>query len=488
MRVLHVCAEVFPILKTGGLADAAAALPLALSKIGCDVRLLVPGFPAFHAGLQDKKKVITLPARFGAHDLHLYIGRMPDSALNVYFIDAPGLYDREGNPYADSVYGDYGDNYRRFALLGWMAARLAEGVDAAWSPEIVHAHDWHAGLTPAYIKAAEQAENTDLAGTVFTAHNLAYQGNFPADIFDELDLPAHYFQMDGLEFYQQVSFMKAGLVYADKVATVSPTYAKEIQRPEQSHGFDGVLQQRQTDLSGILNGVDDAVWNPSTDDFVPANYSAEQMSGKAACKAALQAELGFEVNAQIPLMCVISRLASQKGLDLILAALPEILEMGVQMAILGNGDPQLEEAYRHAAFASPEQVAVHIGFDETRSHQFLAGADVILMPSRYEPCGLTQLYGMRYGTIPIVHRVGGLADTVDDCVCVEQQWQSGTGFCFDHFDPAAFVYALQRCVAVFKNAMSWQKLQQQAMAQRYSWVAAAEKYLAIYESIKMKRE
>lgn len=484
MRVLHVCTEVFPILKTGGLADATAALPTALTRLGCDARILVPGFPSFQAGLIDQRQVFKFPAQFGAYATRLCMGVMPDSGMKVYFIDAPGLFDRPGNPYTDAANKDYYDNYRRFALLGWVAARLAEGVDPAWVPQVLHAHDWHAGLTPAYLKASEYRNKRQLAGSVFTVHNLAYQGNFPGRVFGELHLPPHFFGMEGVEFYQQLSFIKAGLTYAEKITTVSPTYAREILQPEQSCGLAGVLHQRAGDLHGILNGVDEAVWNPANDEAITATYDASSLTGKHECKRALQEELGFEVSEDIPLFCVVSRLVVQKGLDLVLDALPEMVRRGAQIVILGGGDASLESAYRNAAVANPQTVAIQVGYDERKSHRLIAGGDVILMPSRYEPCGLTQLYGLRYGTLPLVHRVGGLADTVVDCSAENMKKGIATGFSFDGFQYDTFVSTLHRCIDLFARKEAWLQLQQQAMRQHFSWDVAAKQYLALYEQVK----
>ena len=424
MRVLHVCTEIYPALKTGGLADVTSALPRAMSRLGCDVRMLVPGFPSFHENLTEQKLVFEFPARFGAYAIRLFLGTLPDSGLKAYFIDAPGLFDRPGNPYTNAAHQDYFDNYRRFALLCWMAARIAEEIDSSWTPDVVHAHDWHAGLVPAYLKASEFWNKRKLAGSIFTVHNLAYQGNFPGSVFGEIDLPPHFFGLDGVEFHGQLSFIKAGLMYADLITTVSPSYAQEILRPEQAWGLDGILHKRKSDLYGILNGVDTNVWNPATDTALTANYDAGKFSGKKACKAALQEETGLRIQDEAPLFSIVSRLAVQKGLDLVLDGLPEILRRGGQLIILGSGDSSLESAFRNVAYANPQAVSIQVGYDERKSHRIMAGSDVILVPSRYEPCGLTQLYGLRYGTLPLVHRVGGLADTVVDCS--EENIKAGT--------------------------------------------------------------
>jgi len=483
MRVLHVCSEIYPLLKTGGLADVAGALPVAQAKSGCDARVLVPGFPSLRAGVLDQQLVAQIAPAFGAAAINLYRGTLPGSSLAVYVIDAPDLYDRPGNPYADANNHAYPDNYRRFALLGWVAARMADGLDPSWRPQVVHAHDWHAGLAPAYLKAAEQASGRRLAGSVQTIHNLAYQGNFPGQVFGELGLPAHFFNVDGLEFHGMCSFLKAGLFYADKLTTVSPTYAREIQGSEQGCGFDGLLRARAGDLAGILNGVDDAVWNPATDRLIPQPYDTRSVAGKLKGKTALQQEAGLAVQNDAPLFCVVSRLTDQKGLHLVQGALPAILERGGQIMLLGSGDADLEAGFQAAAAAHPESVAVKIGYDEQLSHRLIGGSDVILVPSRFEPCGLTQLYGLKYGTLPLVRRVGGLADTVVDCSLENLDEALATGFVFDSFDASGIDAAIRRAFALYRRKSDWKLVQKRAMLQQFGWDAAAAQYLALYRQI-----
>ena len=481
MRVLHVCTEIYPLLKTGGLADVAGALPAAQAAIGGDVRMLVPGFPALRAGIRDQQLVADLAPKFGAPSIRLYRGWLPGGAICVYIIDAPRLYDRPGNPYADAVNVSYADNQRRFALLGWIAARLAEGLDPDWRPQVVHGHDWHAGLAGAYLKAAEYASGQKLAGSVFTVHNLAYQGNFPRHVFGALDLPAWFFDVNGVEFHGQCSFLKAGLFYADKLTTVSPTYAREIQHSEQGCGLDGLLHARRDDLAGILNGVDATVWNPATDALLAAPYDVDRMAGKRACKAALQQEMGLAHNSEALLFCVVSRLSEQKGLHLVLAALPEIIQRGGQLVLLGSGDAALEQAFREAQAAHPQAVAVSIGYDEQLSHRIIGASDVIMVPSRFEPCGLTQLYGLKYGTLPLVRKVGGLADTVLDCSLENMADELATGFVFDAFDGAAMSAALRRAFALFQRKADWAQVQKAGMQQQSGWDAAAARYMALYQ-------
>ncbi len=472
MKVLHVAAEIYPLVKTGGLADVAAALPPALAEAGADVRLLLPGLPAILDAVQSAREVVNIGACFGALKVRLLLGRMPGTHLPVYVIDAPHLYRRGGSPYQASDGAEWPDNLQRFALLGWVAAHLAaDDADPDWVPDIVHAHDWHAAMACAYM--ADHLPTR--AASVFTVHNLAYQGLFAHDDWALLGLSSRYMSPAGLEFHGQLSFMKAGLKFADKVTTVSPSYAREIGTQEFGCGLDGVIRSRGADVSGILNGIDGAVWSPEHDESITARYSANHLAGKLACRQALQASLGLQADPKALLLAVVSRLTAQKGLDLVLAALPSLVRDGVQFAVQGTGEPALEAAFRLAAKAHPGRVAVHIGYDEPRAHGMMAGADVIAVPSRFEPCGLTQLYGLRYGTLPIVRRVGGLADTVADGDAEHQ-----TGFAFDAATPSAFETCVRRAQALQAQPGSWQAAMGRGMAQDLSWAGPASHYLALY--------
>ena len=482
MRVLQVSAEIYPLLKTGGLADVAGALPAALLRQGVEPRVLLPGLPAIEAGLADAVDVAPLPTPWG-DAVQLRFGRLP--ALNdlpAYVVHAPALYDRPGNPYQDAQGQPYADNHRRFALLGWAAARLAQGLDAFWAPRVVHSHDWHAALANAYIALAPPSRGSGVA-TVYTVHNLAYQGLFAPQLMGELGLPASAFAVAGLEFHGQLSFMKAGLYYAQRITTVSPSYAREIQTPEQGCGLDGLLRDRAASLSGILNGVDDAVWNPAVDAHIPVRFDGGKPSAKAKCKAALQAELGLAVQADKPLFIIVSRLAEQKGLPLLLAALPEITSRGGQLALLGSGDAGLEAAFRDAAAAQPGQVAVRIGYDEPHAHRLFAGGDITLVPSLYEPCGLTQMYGLRYGCLPLVRRVGGLADTVVDCSLENMAEATANGFVFDRFEADDLLRAIRRAFALHARHADWRTVQRRAMAPHFGWDAPASAYAALYRQL-----
>ena len=479
MKVLHVAAEIFPLVKTGGLADVLGALPQALIGQGAEVRLLLPGLPAIADAVLHQKTVCQIGPAFGAARVTLRLGRMPYSHVPVYVVDAPYLYRREGSPYQDSAGHEWPDNAQRFALLGWVAAHLAAGeLDTDWVPKVLHAHDWHAAMACAYVAAHPPTR----AATVFTVHNLAYQGLFPSGDFNLLGLPSRFMASTGLEFHGHLSFMKAGLKFAQRVTTVSPTYAREIATPEFGFGLDGVVRGRGADVSGVLNGVDGTVWDPAADSSLAQRYSAREPAGKAACKAALQRELGLKAQTDAMLFGVVSRLTSQKGLDLMLAALPGLLKRDGQFVLQGAGEPVLEAAFLAAAQAHPAQVAVRIGYDEAFAHRLIAGCDAIVVPSRFEPCGLTQLYGLRYGSLPVVRRVGGLADTVVDATADAITADRATGFAFDAATPGALDTALLRAAAAFARKPLWQSLMQRAMAQDFSWPGAATQYMALYKS------
>jgi len=476
MRVLHVAAEVFPWVKTGGLADVVGALPLALVATGVDARLLLPGFPAVLEALTNPRVVCELGAVLGAARVTLRIGTLPGSGVTAYVVDAPLMFQRPGNPYLGPDGLEWPDNLQRFALLGWVGAHLAFGeLDPGWQPRVLHAHDWHAGMACAYLAAQPAAG----VRSVFTVHNLAYQGLFDAGDFALLGLPGRFMASNGLEFHGQLSFMKAGLVYANRLTTVSPTYAREMALEEFGCGLEGLVRSRGADVSGILNGVDGAVWDPRTDAAIAANYGPDSFDAKALCKAALQTALGLPADPGAPLFVAVSRLTSQKGLDLVLGALPELMAHGAQLAVQGSGDAALERALLAAAAHYPRRVAVRLGYDEAFAHQMVAGADAMLVPSRFEPCGLTQLYALRYGTVPVVRRVGGLADTVVDL----DQGDGATGVVFDDATGIAMADAITRTVAAYREPDAWRRLMLRGMQQDFSWLPPARQYMALYQSL-----
>ncbi len=485
MRVLQVSAEIFPLLKTGGLADIAGALPQALAGVGCQVRALLPGFPAILQALQASSLVGEFRAPWG-DTVRVRLGQLAgvpggDGPLSAYVLEAPALYARPGNPYEDAQRRPYADNHRRFAALGWAAAHLAHGLDGDWAPQIVHCHDWHAGLAPACLKHWPGPA----AGvrTLYTVHNLAYQGLFGSEVFGELGLPAAAFQLDGLEFHGQVSFMKAGLHYANHLSTVSPSYASEIQTPEQGCGLDGLLRSRREQLTGILNAVDEAVWSPGADALIEHVYTPARMAGKALCKAALQRCSGLGEQADAPLFALVGRITEQKGLSLVLAGVDEIVAQGGQLLVLGSGETGLEQALQQQAVRHPGRVAVHLGYDEALAHRIFAGSDVTLVPSLFEPCGLTQMYGLKYGSLPLVRAVGGLADTVIDADLATLADHSATGFVFGPFTDAAYQHALRRAFALYGKRAAWARVRQTGMRQPLGWAPAAARYLALYQRL-----
>jgi starch synthase len=479
LRVLHVAAELYPWVKTGGLGDVVAALPPALVAEGVDARLCLPGFPAFLDAFSTSD-VARLLTPFAAERVRIAFAYLPGSRVGAYLVDHPAFYDRPGGPYGGPDGRDWPDNYRRFGLLSWVAAALGQGADANWRPDIVHAHDWHAGLAPAYLKAQPAPPPTP---SVMTVHNLAYPGYFPAGAFPELSLPGGFFGIDGLEFYGGVSFLKAGLAYADRLTTVSPTYAEEIKTAEFGAGLDGLLRLRADALTGILNGVDPVVWDPAHDPALPQPYGIDDADkGKAAAKAALRKRL-YLADAAGPLFGVVSRLTPQKGLDLLLDAVPDLVGGGGQLALLGSGDRDLEAGFAAATRAHHGSVGVEIGYDEALARLIIAGSDAIVVPSRFEPCGLTQLYALRYGSLPIVRRTGGLADTVVDATPAHLRDRTATGFTFDAASPGTLVAVLARASALYSDRRRWRQMMCTAMAQDFSWARSARQYVALYREL-----
>jgi len=482
MRVLYITAELYPWVKSGGLGDVAAALPPALIAEGIDVRLLLPGFRGFLDAFGGITDIARLTTPFAAERVRVGLAHLPASESLAYLVDHPAFYDRLGNPYAGPDGSDWPDNHRRFGLFGWIAAELARGADPGWRPDILHGHDWHTGLAPAYLSARPPAAGR--VPTVFTVHNLAYRGPFPGTVFPELALPPAFFSIDGVEFFGMVSFIKAGLFYSDRLTTVSPTYAREIQTPAFGWGLDGLLRTRAALLTGILNGVDPRFWDPGHDTNLPQTYGTEDAAaGKRAAKAALQRRLGLEPIEGAPLFGAVSRLTPQKGLDLALAGLPDLLAGGGQLALLGSGDGNLEQAFAAAVERYRGRVGVAIGYDEGLAHLIIGGSDVILVPSRFEPCGLTQLYALRYGALPLVRRVGGLADTVVDATATNLAEGVATGFAFDDDSPSALMSAIGRAAALFREREIWQRMMRRGMTRDFSWAAAARRYAAVYRTL-----
>ncbi len=458
MRVLFATPECAPLTKTGGLGDVSQALPAELRRLGLDVRTLLPGYDEVMASLD--LRVVASINLLGVEARLLEAG-------HYLVIDCPQLYRRAGGPYQDAAGEDWPDNGLRFGLLSKVAALLGSAASPiAWPAQVVHCNDWPCGLAPVYLN-----EEVQRAKTLMTVHNLAFQGNFAAPLVGRLGLPAHVFSVAGIEFYGRMSFLKGGLVFADAITTVSPTYAREVQTAAFGFGLDGVLRQRRDALIGILNGIDTEAWNPATDVRIAGRYDASRLEGKAVNKRALQRRMGLAIEPGVPLLGSISRFAHQKGIDLIVAAADELAAAPAQLAVLGIGERELEGTLRAAAARHPGKVAVRVGFDEDLAHLIEAGADMFLMPSRYEPCGLNQMYSQRYGTPPVARRTGGLADTIAD---------GKTGFLFYE---EKLVAAVQRAMAAWREAPRWREIQRSAMARDFSWAAPARQYAGLYSRL-----
>ncbi len=470
-KVLFVVSECAPLIKTGGLADVAGALPQALGALGCEVRTLLPGYRAIMGALGKTKVVETYDGLFGGP---AKLRACQVGGLDLLVLDAPHLYDRDGGIYGDAAGQDWPDNPERFAALSYVAAAIADKGAGKWKPEIVHGHDWQAGLTPEYLHALD----VDVP-FVFTIHNIAFHGNASAERLKTLRLDPDRFTADHFEFWGQISALKAALAGASKITTVSQTYARELLTPEFGIGMDGILRARGANLVGIVNGIDEGVWNPETDPNIKTYKTA---SGKAANKTALRKTFGLG-KADGPLCVLVSRLTEQKGVDLLLHALPELLDRGGQLALLGSGAPELEVALSQAARAHPN-VAVKIGYDEALSHQMMAGGDAILVPSRFEPCGLTQLYGLRYGTLPLVALTGGLADTVINASPAALASGVATGVQFNPITAQSLGHAFGQLCDLFAQPAVWKKMQRNAMKQAVGWDASAVKYKEIYDQLR----
>ena len=479
MNVLSVTPEIFPLVKTGGLADVAGALPLALKAKGVAMRSLVPGYPVVMQGLRKKKAVLAYKDLFGGKASVHAAGA---GGLDLLVLDAPHLFDRVGGPYGDAGGRDWPDNWRRFAALGRVGADIAAGAVDGYVPEIVHAHDWQAAMTLAYMRYGKAAAVPSLV----TVHNLAFQGQFAASIFAGLGLPDAAMALDGVEYYGGVGFLKAGLQAAWAITTVSPTYAQEIRTPEFGMGLDGLINMRAADLYGIVNGIDVELWNPATDGHLAATYSAKTLKARARNRAAVEDRFALDRDAS-PLLCVVSRLTWQKGIDILASVLDGVVATGARLAVLGSGDAGLEGALLAAAARHRGRVGAVIGYDEALSHLMQGGCDAILIPSRFEPCGLTQLYGLRYGCVPVVARTGGLADTVIDANEAAVAAGVATGFQFAPDNGGALLHAVRRVAEAHASPALWASIQRQGMKADVSWDRSAGKYVELYRALLSRR-
>lgn len=479
-KILFVTSEVHPLIKTGGLADVAGSLPRALLKLGHDVKILLPAYASVLTTAKDAgiKKISQLFIQ--GQDINILQTRLPGSRVAVLLVDMPQFSEREGNPYCGPDGNDWDDNHWRFFLFAKAAQMIAlNQANVNWQPDIVHCNDWQTGLVPPLLAQAGPASITRPA-TIFTIHNMAYRGLFSHQAFAEMDFPQHYWHHDKLEFYGQMSFIKGGIAFADAITTVSPSYAEEIKSPEFGCGLDGLLCVRAKNLSGILNGIDIDEWNPGSDKLIHQNYNRRTINLKTKNKNHLQQQLGLPISETIPMLGFIGRLVEQKGIDLLLEQMNQLLTLNCQLVVLGSGFENYEQALKKVALQHPDKVSVTLGYNETFAHQLEASADIFLMPSIFEPCGLNQIYSLRYGTIPVVHSVGGLRDTV-----IEAQGDIdnvSNGFAFTGATADNLHQAIKRALTCYQRPEQWKKLQMNAMQQDFSWEKSAKLYEEVYSS------
>jgi len=486
VKILLIASEAVPFAKTGGLADVAGSLPIALSALGHDVRLVMPLYKSID------------PAKFGLRpilaeiDTHFpgvthrgYVQRatLPQSSIPVYFIQHDGFFGRE--QFYDKNGHDYPDNPMRFAFFCLASLWMLKGLD--WQPDLIHCHDWQAALAPAYLRHHPEMSKDPFYArikTLFTIHNMAFQCVVDSEWMTRLNLPWSLFTPEGVEYYGKLNIMKAGLLYSNYISTVSRQYAKEIRTPEFGCGLEGILEKRSSHLAGILNGIDTSVWNPKTDTLIPAQFSAGNLKGKTKCKEDLQKYFGFPPKPGTPIIGMISRLTEQKGFDLVAEAMDSLMEFDLRLVVLGLGDPKYHQMLESLARRYPQKIGVKLGFDDKLAHWIEAGSDMFLMPSRFEPCGLNQFYSLRYGTIPIVRKTGGLADSIINATPATIKSGAGTGFVFVEPNPKRMLDAARRAVSLYKgNPTQWSKLIQNAMNKDYSWEVSAKEYAKLYKKI-----
>jgi starch synthase len=485
LRVLVASSEAHPLIKTGGLADVAGSLPLALRELGQDARLIMPAYPRAARALRTPRVLCETRPPGATAVVRILEGSLPEHEVPVYLVDAPEHFGREGNPYTDLSGRDWGDNAERFLLFCRAVAQVAAGLPAlGWRPDVLHANDWQTALAPALLR-----DLPERAATVFTIHNLAYQGLFDRATFDRIGLPPALWNLGGIEFHQRMSFIKGGIVFSDRVNTVSPTYAEEVRTARCGCGLDGLLRQIGPRFSGILNGIDYRDWDPATDPLIFQNFTRSSFNLKAENKLDLQREFGLTRNEGAFLLGYVGRLVEQKGVDLILGVLPRLLQdQNVQFVVQASGERPLEQALQTLATSRPRQVGVSFGYDEKRAHRIEAGCDTFLMPSRFEPCGLNQLYSLRYGTPPIVHRTGGLADTVVHAIPATLSDGTATGFLFEEPTVESLAGAVGQALALYRSdPQTWRALATTGMARDFSWEASARSYIRLYEEAQIER-
>jgi starch synthase len=476
-KILFVTSEAHPLIKTGGLGDVSGSLPATLKAQRNDVRIIMP---AYRDAMRKAEKLgfASFKLKGLPETVRLLEGRFPDTTVKLWLVDSPAHFDRPGGPYADPDGHDWSDNADRFAIFSRAVAAVAlNQANVDWQPDIVHCNDWQSGLVPALLSQYPQRP-----ATIFTIHNLAYHGSFHADTFNRLHLPDNLWDMNGLEFHGGLSFIKGGLSFADMINTVSPTYAKEICTPEFGYGLEGLLQYRIDRLKGILNGVNYKEWDPATDTHLTHHYDVHNLKGKAKNKRDLQKEFKLPIKTKAPLLGLVGRLVEQKGIDLILEIIPKLIKTGAQLIVLGTGDKKFQQTLEKATKRHPDNISVHIGFSETLAHQIEAGVDMFLMPSRFEPCGLNQIYSLRYGTVPIVHNTGGLADTVIDANYENIENNSANGFQFETASAEDLWQAVDRAITLYQGQPNtWRQLLVSGMKQDFSWKKSAKYYLELYK-------
>ncbi len=480
MKVLLVTSEAFPLAKTGGLADFSWGLAKALRAQGCDMRILMPAYPGALAQVRDQADIEDLVTVPGGQVAALWTAHMPDSDIPVWLVDLPSLFDREGRLYADAQGRDWPDNGLRFGVLSHVGAQIAMGrVGRRWQPDVVHLNDWQAGLA-APMLALEPGRRPPV---LFTIHNMAFQGLFPPEVLDQLELPRHLFTPSEAEYYGNLSYLKAGLQFADRVVTVSETYAREILAPDFGFGLDGLLRERVFELIGIRNGIDTDVWNPANDPDTAAPFDATDLTGKRRCKSAVRAHFGLFPDDNRPIFSFVSRLTHQKMADVLVDLIPRIVEKGGQVLVHGQGDRGIEQGLTQLAKTLPGSFGLLVGYGEPHAHRIIAGSDALLAPSRFEPCGLTQMYAMRYGTLPVVTRVGGLAETVVDATPTALGLGTATGFIAPDLSFRGVMSAIDRCFTLYDDPLMWRAAQDGAMREDFSWQRSAGRYLALYKDM-----
>jgi len=489
VKILLVSSEIAPFAKTGGLADVSGALPLELARRGHDVRVVMPRYKTVDEATFNLLPILSdIRVRLGSYTYIAQVLRtnIPGSKVPAYFIDNSHFYDRPGL-YEENGQG-YPDNAVRFAFFCKAVIWLLKGLD--WIPDVIHCNDWQTALIPVYLRTdPEMMHDGELSRmpVLYTIHNLAYQGLFPRSEAVDIGIGDNLLHPAALEYYGQMNLMKGGIVFSQRVSTVSPRYAREIQTTEFGCGLEGVLRMRANNLSGILNGIDYEAWNPATDPALAGHFSSGDVSGKAKCKAALQRQQGLPELPDTPLLAIISRLDPQKGLDLVLESIDDILKMNAQLVVLGTGNAAIQQAFEKKARENPKQISVNLKFDNNLAHQIEAGADVFLMPSRFEPCGLNQMYSLRYGTVPVVRETGGLADSVVEyhppAAAPIMEAASGTGFLFPHISAAEFTATVRKSVALYRDKAEWEGLQRRGMETDFSWTAAADAYKVLYDRV-----